>query len=141
MRRPTRTRRLSIAAISSLLAFAVVASAVARSFWTFDEWDFGNRMGRLGLRDGFVYRGVTLSMAGKPTRINHPVHVSGELRPYDREQDQQSICFLIIASYPGQWRMISMPLWLPLFLLLIAPVRWLVARRATAPAFPVFAKA
>lgn len=43
MRRPTRTRRLSIAAIASLLAFGVVAAAGVRSFW--DEMDFRSRDG------------------------------------------------------------------------------------------------
>ena len=36
---------------------------------------------------------------------------------------------------------IVMPLWPLLILLLIAPVRWLTARPANAPAFPVIANA
>jgi len=36
---------------------------------------------------------------------------------------------------------VDVPLWPLLLLLLIAPIRWLIARPANAPAFPVIAKA
>ena len=33
--------------------------------------------------------------------------------------------------------MVNVPIWFPLLLLLIAPVCWLIARPANAPAFPI----
>ena len=46
-------------------------------------------------------------------------------------------------DYPGALRefQIFIPLWFPLLLLLIAPVRWLIARPQYVPAFPVIADA
>ena len=41
MRRPTRTRRFSIAAMMSLLAFVVVAGEGSRSCWIWDQWHTG----------------------------------------------------------------------------------------------------
>jgi len=47
MRRPTRTRRLTIAAVLSLMAFGVVTGAGVRSFWSLDCWENSN--GRWGI--------------------------------------------------------------------------------------------
>jgi hypothetical protein len=43
----------------------------------------------------------------------------------------------VASGEPSTELCFEVPLWFPLFLLLIAPVRWLIARPANVPAFPV----
>ena len=54
MRRPARTRRLSIAAILSLLAFVVLMGEGARSLWSWEQVAVGNGMA-LGVDAGSFF--------------------------------------------------------------------------------------
>jgi len=53
MRRPTRTRRLSIAAIVSLLLFGAVTSVAIRSVWIENYYTFG-RFTQIAIYSGCV---------------------------------------------------------------------------------------
>jgi len=139
MRRPTRTRRLSIAAIISSLAFAVIAGAGVRSVWIWDHWYF-KTWKTIGLSEGrVVYRQMWGSeLAG----ITDPrFHESGHTERVDLPTvfKFSASSFDFDPSRPGGLRDsgVWIPLWFPLLLLLIEPVRWLIARPASAPAFPV----
>lgn len=119
MRRPTRTRRLSIAAMGSFVAFVVVASAGLRSLWTADDWMVGT--GRaIGLNDGHIF-----FAHGSRSIVHGPPHQSSPSSSYP------------FASFLGfSFRHIKIPLrkttaeahvydvpfWFPLLLLLITPV-------------------
>lgn len=141
MRRPTRTRRLSIAAIISLLAFVAVAGAAVTSLRAADAWNDGNGQGaRL-----FVGR-VTYELTLDP-----PFSPSGRvllnfsaISPSLRNIGEAIWGFrawhgFVTNIYVGKEEVYSFsaPLWPILLLLLIAPVRWLIARAQDAPAFPV----
>src|SRR6185437_12354296 len=80
MRRPTRTRRLSIAAIVSLVAFVVLASAGVRSLFVYDQWDFGSHIIESG-NFGIGYRRMSgVSVVAQNSRFFQfsPVfHMSG----------------------------------------------------------------
>jgi len=136
MRRPIRTSRLSITEIVSLLAFVMLAGAGVRSLWTFDLWTDGN--GRaVGLKQGCVVYTHTIAtwlpapsthLSGSTTGFPVPKNVLGfavENRVEHNEFGNDKIFGVRI------------PVWFPLLLLLTAPVRWLIARRTNAPAFPV----
>jgi len=140
MRRPIRTRRLSIAAMASLLAFAVVAGAGIRSFWTMDELDFGQRRAT-ALNGGYVHyarasfeigQGLVVHQSRRYQVISYPNNFLG------------FSVWKQVTSFPGASGTVfrlRVPLWFPLLLLLIAPVRWLIARPQYVPAFPVVAGA
>jgi len=142
MRRPTRTRRLSIAAIVSLLAFVVLATAGVRSLRTLEKWSFKS------------WRGVEL-IGGRVIYWHwHGKSVHGEAQSAGHEsQKLPSTEFVIFWNfevfdkqlYPelrdSRLLQVCVPLWPFLLLLLIAPVRWLIARPANAPAFPVITDA
>jgi len=148
MRRPTRTCRLSIAAIVSLLLFAAVAGAGVRSLWIAEAWNDGN--GRfVGLFGGRATYQHILDPPFSPSG-----HVSSDLGVSpDRRIAGEAIYGVRIGtdSYSRGIRAdpsavqriftIHIPLGPILFLLLIVPVRWLVARPANAPAFPVITDA
>lgn len=144
MRRPTRTRRLSIAAIVSLLAAVVVAGAGVRSLWSEDSWQSGN--GRWGF-----------ALSGGCAHFNHCTGFAAEAAPtghfhFDATPDR-SVVWQMIRGFridreavrskkhgDGMDFVFHMPVW-PLFLLLvIPPVRWLIARSENVPAFPVITK-
>ena len=138
MRHPTRTRRLPIAAIASLLAFVVVSGASIRSLWTWDLMAFGAWEG-ITIQEGRI---VYLRSSGGPTG-----HFSGSI--YD---EHAVIPWGILGFYVKKTSLppnasirelkfvFAVPLWPALFLLLFAPMRWLIARPAAAPAFPVVTK-
>lgn len=138
MRRPTRTRRLSIAAMVSLLGFVVVASAGVRSLWIDDYLKFTG-VGLIGLKGGHVYYIITdepwmggnkmWGFGSAPTRgvrVSHFFRFSIGAHQVYRVGAQMAREFEVVV-----------PLWPLLFLLLIAPTRWLIARSASARAFPV----
>ena len=151
MRRPTRTRRLSIAAIVSLLAFVVVASAYVRSYWTRDEFHFKHwhfirlEAGRIGY---YHFYGTSVRDTSTEESVYGPPeyglywHISIEVTSYSL---WESLTFHMAdewkpySDHPGEEALfqIWIPVWFPLLLLLIAPARWLIARPANAPAFPV----
>ncbi len=138
MRRPTRTRRLSIAAIVSLMAFVVVSGASVRSFWIYNGWGFG-RFRYLDLQRGrVVYE--RFSGGSFETMADHSRFLSNPATPLDA---LSTFKFAVLdQTLFGGIRVfvIWTPLWPILLLLLIAPLRWLVARPANAPAFPVLTK-
>ena len=150
MRRPTRTRRLSIVAIVSLVVFVGLAGAGVRSYTTWDEWQF-NIHHSVGIYHGYFYYWNThLTLPPGITPKWTSGHSSGgqttaEPLPYksflgffyDREGGLDRY-----PAYPDDYQSsIYIPLWFPLLLLLILPVRWLIARRANAPASPVITDA
>jgi len=144
MLRPTRTRRLSIAAIASLLAFVVAAAAGARSFWISDTWIFANCQSEIVLRSGSV-TGARIKSVGTEG-FKRSEHRSDGVAPEKRNIARAIWGFrawrIVLPHRSGVREEISAldaPLWSLLLLLLIAPVRWLIARPPDAPAFPVIA--
>ena len=131
MRRPTRTRRLSIAAIWSLLAFFVVAGAGARSYWIADELT-GVRS-QIGFAGGCVYLERIIAPNGFAVRGHTSFHIDPHGRAIFPGFSTRTV------RYAPKFEMDSVivPIWPLLLLLLIAPVWWLIARSANAPAFPV----
>ena len=139
MRRPTRTRRLSIAATVSLLAFVVVAGAGVRSLWTWDVWTDGN--GRVvGLEQGCII--YTHTVAARPDAPS--THLSGNAKdlPVPKNVLGFAVENRVEHNQFGNEKVFGLrvPVWFPLLLLLIAPVRWIFARPATTMAFPVVTK-
>lgn len=138
MKRPTRTRRLSIAAITSLLAFMALASAGVRSFWTWDGWVFPGEAELTGI---MLHRGSIFCVHPTGETLQGGFrHVSGPVQT-DPGLPGSILGFFVSNDLDHgadgiRTFALQMPLWLPLLLLLVAPVLWLVARPANAPAFP-----
>ena len=138
MRRPIRTRRLSITSIGSLLAFVVVAGVGTRSFWTWDSLTAMNRA--IGLEGGYF---IYMQVWGAPANNFDTGHQSADMRPHVLDMPGGVLGFAIKrGSSTSPTRVekditIRIPLWFPLLLMLIAPARWLIARPPSAPAFPV----
>lgn len=134
MVRPTRTRRLSIAAMVSCAAFLLVASADIRSFWITDELAFGQHRA-LGLIGGSaIYAHTTYKIA------QHPMYHSG----YYKKNSPPGVLGFIIGSQVLRVSgrnfkvfFVGVPLWPLLLLLLIAPIRWMMALPIQAAAFLV----
>jgi len=139
MRRLARTRRLSIAAMLSLLAFVVLAAAGIRSLWVFDAIGRSNQHGgwAIELADARATFELVLS-SGASGPIGRG-HVSARLRPNSSIVGRAIWGFHAEKTVLPSMQLIQIitPLWLPLLLLLIAPVCWLIARQAKPPAFPV----
>jgi len=146
MRRPARTRRLSIAAIVSLLTFFVITAAGVRSHHTLDRWNWRGR--RIILISGCVL------CAYDPASVNFPIHESySAVNAFIPELfvppgwsiagfSKNEIEHVALGSgEPSTELCLKIPLWFPLLLLLIAPIRWLIARPANAAAFPVITSA
>lgn len=136
LRKGTRTRRLSITSIASLLAFGLVAGAGARSFWTWEGWWSEHGWG-LGLEGGCACysRG-----SGTANQDIAPGHESGDFRQEDFDYPGSKLGFWVgttSTSGTGQLFLLRFPLWFPLLPLLVAPVRWLMARTTGGSAFPV----
>ncbi|HEX5242368.1 MAG TPA: hypothetical protein VFW23_03820 [Tepidisphaeraceae bacterium] len=144
MRRPTRTRRLSIAAIASLLAFVVAAAAGVRSFWISDTWIFAICQSEIALSSGCV-TGARIKSVGMKG-FDRSKHLSDRVAP-DKHNIARAMwgfrAWRVVLPHRSGVReeisAIEAPLWSLLLLLLIAPVRWLIAHPADAPAFPVIA--
>lgn len=131
MRRPTRTRRLSIAAIISLLASVAVAGAGVRSLYFSDEWHFGSWR-RIALANGCIeyshWSGSAVPLIKGPPVTGHksikttPGNVSLGFGMYEHD---------FITNIPRATETVFVlwtSLWLPFFLLLITPVRWVFSR-------------
>lgn len=144
MRRPTRTRRLSITAILSFVAFVVTATSGIRSFWSMDEFDFGQDRA-IALNGGCLH----YARASFKFRQDPFGHLTWRYQIITYPNN-----FLGFATWKGVVRFskgtgtgtgsvfhLRVPLWPLLLLLLIAPLRWLIARPANAPAFPVITDA
>jgi len=143
MRRPTRTRRLSIAAIASSLAFVVVAGAGIRSLWNLDCWENANGRWGIALAGGCAHFNHHSGMVVQYIPIGF-YHIDLKL---DRSDAARAIWgfsidreFVHLKNGNGRNFYLHLPLWPLLILLLIAPACWLIARPANAPAFPVVTK-
>jgi hypothetical protein len=144
MRRPTRTRRLLIAAIVSLLAFGAVAVMDVRSFWVAEIWQ--DRHARsVALYDGRVtYRHALAKLSVfqsgrwsiKASLITHSRHIVADAI-WGFQAHTDSFPSPVNSSKVDTFFFAAVPLWFPLLLLLIIPICWLIARPANAPAFPV----
>lgn len=143
MRRPTRTRRLSIAAIVSLLLFVAVAGAGVRSFWTWDEWSLGT-----GLGVDLIRGCIDFMHQSKGNTVDSPLFAHSSVSA-DATDTLDSL-ILPKWSFAGfserhvgdgnstfEQTYFAVPLWPLLLLLLIVPVRWLFARAPNTPAFAV----
>ena len=144
MRRPTRTRRLSIAAIASLLAFVVAAGFTVRSFWMVNGWI--DKSGQFIALDAGLLTYTHVS-ATDFFPSGHVWHIWNSSRPNRQALGDAIFGFRAGKSYtseePGNVTQftIAVPMWSILLLLLVAPARLLIARSANAPAFPVIADA
>ena len=131
MRRPIRTRRLSIAAIWSLLAFMVLTGAGVRSFWIADMLT-GTRS-EIGFAGGLVYFPHISPPNGFGVRAHRSIHID----PHGRAIFPGLRIKTVV--YAPQFKMLSeiVPIWPLLLVLLIIPACWLIARSENVPAFPV----
>lgn len=140
MHRPTRTRRLSIAAMASLLAFVMVAGAAARSLWVCDGWTYGGNQA-IGFYGGrVIYTQVLPNLqSGHFSSTSTPIDRTFRDAVWGFSAERKAFPAPIKVNPRGQVSFISVtvPIWPLLLLLLIAPARWLIARSASAPAFPV----
>lgn len=144
MHRPTRTRRLSIVAMVSLLAFVVVAGEGVRSFWTLDHWNISRghwtdeEYITLGRGCVLYYR----DMSNLDLASGLPLHVSENVGRFRHVGGILGFDYYNGRNLQGRQRhfMLRIPLWALILLLLIAPVRWLISRPANTPAFPVVTK-
>ena len=121
MRRPTRTRRLSTAAIVSLLLFGAVTGTEIQSIPIGDS-------GLLKLSDGTM-----------EFRLVWNQKLSADPRSSSLSE-HHLLGFTVtkwVASFGPVHLIIEVPRWPIFLLLLIAPARWLIARPANASAFPV----
>jgi len=144
MHRPARTRRLSIAALVCCALFVVAAGAGVRSFWKQDSWIYGTDKRVVGFGSG---RGRIVGLyisAPADIKISHG-HQSWDATSFEFPSPMLPVAVvrqtdhLLLVGDLIQ-RAVWVPLWFPLLLLLIAPARWLIARPANAPAFPVIAE-
>ena len=142
MHRPTRTRRLSIAAIVSLVVFALLGGAGVRSLWIWDQWNFKSpRLFRLS--NGRVSYWQWTGSQPFPGDDQFE-HLSGKadgqtvstMLKFQMENEE-----IYPNAAPVRVFALIIPLWFPLLLLLALPCCWLIARPANAPAFPVIAEA
>jgi hypothetical protein len=120
----------------SLLAFVAVAGAGIRSFWRMDELDFGQERAT-ALNGGYLHYARASFKLGQG-------FVEHQSRRYQViAYPNNFLGFAIwkqVVRFPnatGKIFRVRVPLWFPLLLLLIAPVRWLIARPQYALAFPV----
>ena len=147
MRRPTRTRRLSIAAIASLLLIVAVTAEGIRSFKVLDQLAYGYpfRLVIVGGDIGYVHiTGIYVSQWDGPLGfISEDVAGDGWDNP---------VCWFRMrvtntsVSGPGPIRIFEVwvPLWFLVLFLLIALVLWMISRPASSlsrPAFPVITDA
>jgi len=131
----------------SVAALVALSFVGVRSFWTSDALDLpaGNRL--LISHGYFQYSHTWISEApGSPVSYRSLSYESG-LSPTEPgslgtrflgfsylhiKASQTSNCLDLFELW--------IPLWFPLLLLVIVPVRWLIARPANAPAFSIIAE-
>lgn len=136
MRRPIRTHRLSTAAIVSCAAFLLVAFAGIRSFWITDGMTFGQHraVGFIGGNAIYVHADYKVTQApikfqsGYFQKFQHPPGILGFViwNQVLRVTGRNFKVFRVLV-----------PLWPLILLLLIAPIRWMMALPIQAAAFPV----
>lgn len=141
MRRPSRIRRLSVAAIVSLLVFVAVAWIGVRSFRIRSAYELGDHQRILITRGYFQYYACRFT----PLPVRLEVDYAG---PMAMVPDMPRKAYLGFSFEHRSQNLLTslfdvdlfwLPLWFPLSLLLIAPALWLIARPAKVPAFPVIA--
>lgn len=142
MHRGTRTSHLSIAAIVSLLAFGVVIGVGVRSFWMWDQWHIG--MGKIiAIENGCVSYAHITDRSDRFPMMTHDTFQAGGMPAIN-----DSIPALWSFAGFSERRIVTarveafsfgVPLWPLLLLLLIIPVRWLLAWPMGGPAFLVIA--
>lgn len=147
MQRRIRTRRLSFAATMSFAALLALSLAGVRSFWRWDALYLPAGSKLLISHGYFQYSHTWISQApGYPLKERSLFYDSG-LNPTEPESLGTHFlgfsCFHIKASQTSNcldlfelW----IPLWFPLLILLVAPVRWLITRLGNAPTFPIIAE-
>jgi len=133
MHRPTRTRRLSIAAILSLVGLVVIAGAGVRSFWTMDELDFGHDRA-IALNGGCLHYAHASFLVNR-YRIQH-LSRKYQVITSPRTNLGFGVWNQVLSPKQTVFRACA-PIWPFLLLLLIVPVCWLIARPAATSAFPI----
>lgn len=140
MQRPIRTSWMSIAAMVSFAAFAVLTVFAVRSFWTWDLLSDGvSEM--ITLSDGCVMYTHTSTSGASGTSLNG--HIAGRGYPNRRSLRRAILGFSatrsILPSGLGQLQIsqVTLPLWPLLLLLIVMPLLWLIARPPPRPAFNV----
>jgi hypothetical protein len=129
--------RMSIVAMLSLLAFMVVVAADIRSFRIGDYW--GSSWRSIALDHGSIiysqFWGSGLyHLSGRVQHATgHQTAWMGSISAWKFGTNYKNYRQTDDVQFFAIW----IPLWLPLLLMLFAPVRWLIARPANAPAFPV----
>jgi len=140
MHRPVRTSWISIAAIASFVAFAMLAVFAARSFWSWDRFTDGTSETVTVTDGGITYQHV--SAAALPA-VGQKLHLSGPSSPDSRSIRRAIWGFRatrrVLPSGLGQVEIsqVTFPLWPLLLLLIVMPVLWFISRPEGAAAFPV----
>jgi len=145
MRRPIRTRRLSIAAMVSLLLIVAVTAEGIRSFKKYDELVYGYSRQLVIIGGDIGYTHTTGIYVPEDGTL---AYSSGEIARSGWGDADYPVCRFqmrvtnTVVTGPGPIRIFEVwvPLWFLLLFLLIAPVLWLMSRRASTlsrPAFPV----
>ena len=136
-----------IVALLSMVAFLAVAAVGVRSLWVHDSfYEFGD----FGDREIDIYNGcvafrrqapnsprklITLIVARghTATQLTPSPHSVGQaFRGFEKTETDLTASKIIV---------VKTPVWPLLLLLLVAPMRWLIARSPNAPAFPVITDA
>lgn len=145
MRRPTRTRGLSIAAAVSLVLFIAIAALWVHSY-TMTYTELHQRIRVQGQQIDFATDALRVCDGG--LYFHHEVTQFPVANMNLNEEKQllqsQGSNYAFMkqapwdgATWPDDPNGRHVPLWIPLLLLLIAPVCWLVARSENVAAFPV----
>ena len=132
-----------VVALVSMVAFLAVAAVGVRSLWVHDsffEWgDYGDRA--IDIYNGCV--AFERQLPDPPRRLITGIdvhqHTAVQLTPslhsiaqairgFEKTETDLTASKIIV---------VTIPIWPLLLVLLIAPLRWLIARPADAPAFPI----
>lgn len=146
MRRPIRTRRLSIAAIVSCAAFWAVAAFCVQSFRAPDQSRALGRGGFIDLSNGCIDYMHMSKIATLDRRVlEDPSFSVAHSQSWDDHYSFAGFSFAH-SIFDGERStyeafFFGLPLWPWLLLLLIAPVRWIIARPSSALAFPIITDA
>ena len=145
MRRPTRTRGLSIAAAMSLVLFIAIAALWVHSY-TMTYTELHQRIRVQGQQIEFATDFLRVCDGG--IYFHHEVtqFAAANIDANEEKQLLQSrgSSYALMkqppwdgAAWPDDPNGWHGPLWIPLLLLLIAPVCWVIAHPASTTAFPV----
>jgi len=145
MRRPTRTRGLSIAAAVSLVLFIAIAALWVHSY-TMTYTELHQRIRVQGQQIEFATDFLRVCDGGI---YFHPEVTQFAAANIDANEEKQLLqsrgsSYALMkqppwdgAAWPDDPNGWHGPLWIPLLLLLIAPVCWVIAHPASTTAFPV----